>query len=252
MPILGVHNSNYRDVKNRRFVLILLSVFEAFSTRRFMDTVTIKKSSQLWKYMSSFDKQEKCDAVVVCCSYDLRVCDHACNLIKSGLSETLVLSGRTGNWTKHIWSTPEASVYRDRALSNGIDDKHIIIEQQATNFGENITFSKSLLPDAKIVTFVSKPNALLRVKLTAEARWPEIKSYVSCPTIKFPREISNVVGILGVINEMVGDIERVQKYPRHGFQVPHDLPKYILDAWSYLIEQGFTEHLMPNESFKQD
>lgn len=217
-----------------------------------MDTITIKRSSELWNYMSSFDRQEKCDAVVVCCSYDLRVCDHACNLIKSGLSETLVLSGNTGNWTKHIWSTPEANVFRDRALSNGIDDNQIIIEQQATNFGENIMLSKNLLPNAKIVTFVSKPNSLLRVKLTAEARWPEITSYVSCPTINFPREISNVVGILGIINEIVGDIERIQEYPRLGFQVPHDLPKSILDAWSYLIEQGFTEHLMPNNSSKKN
>ncbi len=212
-----------------------------------MDTITIEKSAELWNYMSSFDSQEKCDAIVVCCSYDLRVCDHACNLIKAGLSETLVLSGSTGNWTKHIWSIPEAIIFRDRALSNGIDEKNIIIEKKATNFGENITFSKALLPSVKVVTFVSKPSALLRVKLTAEAQWPEITSYVSCPSIEFPHEISNVVGILGVINEMVGDIERVQQYPTLGFQVPHQLPKNILNAWGYLIDQGFTEHLMPSK-----
>lgn len=210
-----------------------------------MDTITIEKSTELWKYMSSFNRQEKSDAVVVCCSYDLRVCDHACELIKSGLSKKLVLSGNTGNWTKHIWSIPEAIIFRDHALSNGIDESDIIIEQQATNFGENITFSKNLLPNAKVVTFVSKPSALLRVKLTAEAQWPEITSYVSCPTIEFPHEISNVIGILGVINEMVGDIERVLEYPDLGFQATHELPEYILSAWAYLIEQGFTEHLIP-------
>ena len=218
------------------------------ATRRFMDTITIDKSTELWRYMSSFNSQEKCDAIVVCCSYDLRVCDHACNLIKAGFSETLVLSGDTGNWTKHIWTMPEAIIFRDRALSNGINEKSIIIEQKATNFGENITLSKDLLPNAKVVTFVSKPNSLLRVKLTAEAQWPEITSYVSCPSIEFPQEISNVVGIIGVINEMVGDIERVQEYPILGFQAPHELPKNILNAWGYLIEQGFTEHLMPNKS----
>lgn len=213
-----------------------------------MDTITIEKSSELWKYMSSFDRQEKCDAVVVCCSYDLRVCDHACDLIKSGLSDILVLSGNTGNWTKHIWSKPEAIIFRDRALANGVGEEKIFIEQEARNFGENIMLSKNLLPNVNAVTFVSKPSALLRVKLTAEAQWPEIKSFVSCPVIKFPDDISNVVGVLGVINEMVGDIERVQKYPELGFQVPHELPKNILNAWAYLIEQGFSEHLMPNKS----
>jgi len=217
-----------------------------------MDTITIKRASELWEYMSSFDRKEICDAIVVCCSYDLRVCDHACELIKSGLSSTLILSGNTGNWTKHIWSTPEAIIFRDRAISNGIDESCIIIEQDATNFGENITFSKNLLPDAKVVTFVSKPSALLRIMLTAKAQWPEITSYVSCPAIKFPHEISNVVGVLGVINEMVGDIERIQKYPSLGFQVPHALPENILDAWCYLLEQGFTEHLTPSNSSKMD
>lgn len=210
-----------------------------------MDTITIEKSAELWRYMSSFNRQEKCDAIVVCCSYDLRVCDHACSLIKAGIADKLILSGNTGNWTKHIWSKPEAIVFRDRALSNGIDEKYIVIEEEATNFGENITFSKHLLPKAKIVTFVSKPSALLRLKLTVAAQWPEVTAYVSSPRIKFPDEISNVVGILGVINEMVGDIDRVQKYPDLGFQIPHELPENILEAWHYLLEQGFTEHLMP-------
>lgn len=107
-----------------------------------------------------------------------------------------------------------------------------------------------MLPNAKAVTFVSKPSALLRVKLTAEAQWPEIDSYVSCPSIEFPQDISNVVGILGVINEMVGDIERIQKYPALGHQAPHELPPHIMEAWDYLIGQGFTEHLMPNNSSK--
>ncbi|MEM9396640.1 MAG: YdcF family protein, partial [Pseudomonadota bacterium] len=84
----------------------------------------------------------------------------------------------------------------------------------------------------------------LRVMLTAQAQWPEVKAFVTCPDIVFPDDVSNVVGILGVINEMVGDLERVQKYPELGFQVPHSLPDEIMDAWNYLIGQGFTEHLM--------
>ncbi len=210
-----------------------------------IDTVTIKKSTELWEYLSSFDRKVKSDAVVICCSYDLRVCDHACHLIESGFSDKLVISGKTGNWTKHIWSPPEAIIFRKRALSNGVDDSCIILETEATNFGENISFSKKLLAGVNSVTFVSKPNALLRIKLTAEAQWPEITSYVSCPTLSFPQQVSNIVGILGVINEMVGDIERIQKYPALGYQAPHEFPENIIQAWHYLIEQGFIDHLMP-------
>jgi len=198
--------------------------------------------------MSSIKSKGSADAVVLCCSYDLRVCDHACDLIKSGKSEKLIISGNTGNWTKHIWAKTESSIFKERAIQNGIDPQKISLETKATNFGENVLFSKKIIPEAQTVIFVSKPNSLLRVKLTVESQWPEIKSYVSCPDIEFPNQVSNVVGVLGVINEMVGDIERIQKYPEMGFQIHHKLPESILDSWSYLIAQGFTEHMVPNKS----
>lgn len=47
---------------------------------------------------------------------------------------------------------------------------------------------------------------------------------------------------------MVGDIERIQRYPALGYQVPHQLPQKVLDAWEYLIQQGFTQHLLPKAS----
>lgn len=217
-----------------------------------MDTLTLKKAGAIWDYMSAIRFQSKSDAIVICCSYDLRVCDHACELIKSGYSEKLVISGKSGNWTRHIWGEPEAQVFYERAISNGINKAQILVELEATNFGENVTFAKALLPQAKTVMFVSKPNSLLRVKLTVEAQWPEVNSFVSCPEIEFPADVSNIIGVWGVINEMVGDIERIQKYPDLGFQAQHSIPDNIVQDWHYLIEQGFTYHLVTNEKFKND
>ena len=216
-----------------------------------MDTETIQKARTLWAYMSSFSSREESDAIVVCCSYDLRVCDHACELISEGYSDRLVISGNAGNWTRHIYSEPEARVFFRRAISNGIREEQILLELEATNFGENVTLSRNLIPNSKTVTFVSKPNSLLRVKLTVEAQWPEVTAYVSCPEIEFPEEVSNTIGIFGAINEMVGDIERIKKYPSLGFQSEHDIPPEINKAWNYLIAEGFTEHLMPNKGLQR-
>lgn len=108
------------------------------------------------------------------------------------------------------------------------------MEREATNFGENISYSKLLVPQARTVTFVSNPNSLLRVKLTAEANWQEVNAIVSCPEIKFPDEVSNIIGVWGAINGMVGDIERIQKYPDRGFQAPHLLPEKIMQNWHIL------------------
>ena len=209
------------------------------------DSETISRAATLWDYMASFRAAGACDAVVVCCSYDLRVCDYACGLIKSGLSRRLILSGKTGNWTRHLWASTEAAVFKRRALENGIAEGAILLEDRATNFGENIAFSRALMPGASAITFVTKPASVLRVKLTAEVQWPGIARFVACPDLQFPQDVSNAIGVFGIINEMVGDVERIQRYPALGFQSPHELPRDVLDAWRYLIREGFTHHLMP-------
>jgi uncharacterized SAM-binding protein YcdF (DUF218 family) len=210
-----------------------------------MNSETMRQAAILWDYMASFRSTGPCDAVVVCCSYDLRVCDYACDLIKSGLSQRLVLSGKTGNWTKHLWTGTEAAIFKARALENGIAESEILLEDRSTNFGENVAFTRELLPNAKAVTFVTKPASVLRVKLTAEIQWPGITQHVACPDFHFPQDVSQVIGIFGIINEMVGDIERVQKYPALGYQAPHELPQEVTAAWAYLMQQGFTYHCLP-------
>jgi uncharacterized SAM-binding protein YcdF (DUF218 family) len=212
------------------------------------DSETIDQATILWSYMASFRSAAPCDAVVVCCSYDLRVCDFACDLIKSGLSRRLVMSGKTGNWTRHLWTRSEADVFKERALANGVPENTVLLEDRSTNFGANVAFTRALLPDSRAITFVTKPAAVLRVKLTADMQWPGIARFVTCPDLQFPRDVSPVIGLLGIISEMVGDIERIQRYPALGYQVPHELPQEVLDAWAYLIRQGFTHHLMPQAS----
>jgi len=209
------------------------------------DSEAIEQARVLWDYMASFRATTPSDAVVVCCSYDLRVCDYACGLVKSGLSNRLVLSGKTGNWTRHLWTRTEAEVFRERAIVNGIAESAILLEDRSTNFGENVAFTKALLPRAKAITFVTKPASVLRVKLTAEVNWPGITRCVSCPDFQFPRDVSPVIGLFGIINEMVGDVERIQRYPALGYQSPHELPQHVLDAWTSLVQKGFTYHLMP-------
>ena len=208
-----------------------------------MPTKTIENAAILWNYMSSFGGVHRSEAVVVCCSYDLRVCDYACELIESNVADRLVLTGNRGNWTRHLWSRPEAHVFRERAVQNGVSRDRILVEDRATNLGENVAFSRELLDTARAVTFVTKPATVLRLKLTVEAQWPEVEAHVSCPDIKFPADVSNAVGILGVINEMVGDVDRIRLYAERGYQVPHEFPARVMEAWTYLVQEGFTQHL---------
>jgi len=189
-----------------------------------VETEVVRNAKVVWNYLSASRETRESDAIVVCCSYDLRVMDHAVDLLKKGLSKRLVITGNTGNWTEHLWSEPEALVFYEHGTAGIPTDVEVIFETEATNFGENIRFSRDLLPDIRSALILTKPNAVLRVLLTAKKQWPEVEAYVSSPDYCFPEDVSNVVGFFGVINEMIGDIDRIQKYPALGYQVEHSLP----------------------------
>lgn len=205
--------------------------------------IDMRQAKKLWDYLSSENSSFRADAVVVCCSYDLRVCDHACRLLEEGCANRLVLSGDRGNWTRELWDRPEALVYRDRALQRGVGPEKIITEERARNLGENISFSRDLLPEARRIILVSKPNTLLRLRLTCELGWPGVEFRCSAPALRFPEDASPVIGLPGLIHEMVGDIQRIQEYPALGFQSPHTLPPEILRAYGRLKDSGFDHHM---------
>lgn len=204
----------------------------------------------IWDYLASHSDPAECDAIVVCCSYDLRVCDYACELVKRSLAPIVVFSGNTGNWTEHLWDIPEAEVFAERALANGVSETSILRELNATNIGENVAFSRKLLPEAETVTFVTKPNTILRVGLTAPVQWPGVRANLACPPFSFPDGVSNVIGLFGVINEIVGDIQRIMEYPQLGYQIQHELPADVIESWEYLVEAGFTLHTMESKKIK--
>ncbi len=212
----------------------------------FPDSRVVESARLIWNYLSGFASEGPCDALVVCGSYDLRVMDHAVRLLQQKISKTLVITGNTGNWTKHLWDRPEAEIFFEHGRSRIPDDVEVVLERKATNFGENILFARDLLPDIDSVVLLTKPNAVLRVLLTAQEQWPETTVSVSSPQYRFPYDVSNVVGLFGLIDEMVGDIDRIRKYPKLGYQVEHELPKAVLDAADFLASKGFDNHLAPD------
>lgn len=201
----------------------------------------------LWRYLTANPRHHGDGLLVVCGSYDLRVCDHACDLFRRGRFDRLLITGRTGNWTEHLWEETEAEVFAGRARENGIPDEAMVLEAQATNFAENIRHARLLVPSAGRVTFVTKLNSIRRVIATAPIQWPDADVRVDGPPIAFPGGVSNVVGIFGLIAEMVGDVDRLIKYPAAGFQVATDVPEDVLASYRYLAENGFGSHMIRSD-----
>ncbi|WP_137008467.1 YdcF family protein [Aquitalea aquatilis] len=207
-------------------------------------TPTLQRASLLWDFLSAGRSHQPCDVLVVCGSYDLRVVDHAVGLLQRGVAPRMLISGNTGNWTRDLWSKPEAEVFAERALQLGISQQQLLLEPRAGNFAENLAFSRALCPDARSVTFVTKPNSIRRVMQTQPVQWPGISCSVDAPDFAFPWGVSNMVGVFGLIEEMVGDIHRLLRYPRLGFQQALQIPPVVLQAWQQLIAQGYNRHLL--------
>lgn len=210
---------------------------------------TIAHALRLWRFMGEGRAVVPGDLLVVCGSYDVRVCEYACELFEAGGFERMLLTGGTGNWTKHLWDEAEAEVFARIARARGLPEARLIVEPLASNFAENVAFARRLVPQARSATFVTKPNSVRRLATTIPVQWPDLEAGVAAPAFEFPDEVSNQIGVLGKVEELVGDIHRMLVYPGKGFQVPVDVPEDVLASWRFLIGQGFAGHLLPERNF---
>lgn len=208
-------------------------------------TATMRDAARLWQFLcGERHALAGSQLIIVCGSYDLRVCDHACGLLQRGIAPRLLITGGHGNWTRHLWAQSEASVFADRARQHGVSDAQLLLEPHAGNFAENIAFARQLCPDVRRATFVTKPNSVRRVQQTLPIQWAGLEAAVDAPVLAFPQDISQLIGVLGLIDEMVGDLQRLLVYPQWGFQLPLPVPADIVEAWQALIAAGFDRHLL--------
>lgn len=55
---------------------------------------------------------------------------------------------------------------------------------------------------------------------------------------------SDLITTSSIISEVVGDVERLIKYPEYGFQIKQDVPQNVFDAYVRLKANGYTEHCL--------
>ncbi|MBX9742531.1 MAG: hypothetical protein K2W99_03205 [Chthoniobacterales bacterium] len=98
-----------------------------------------------------------------------------------------------------------------------------------------------MLPEQIIL--VTKPNTSRRAYATFAVRWPEMvaKLVVSAPLIKF-NNLAKGQLIEHLVNELVGDIDRIIFYPEKGFQIEQEIPSCVMEAYLRLKKAGYSDH----------
>ena len=213
-----------------------------------IDAEILTLAQKLWDYHQMKFKLEKSDCILALGSHDLRVADRAAELYLKGFAPLLVMSGGLGNFTQEIWTEKEADKFAAIAIKKGVPPQSILIENNSTNTGENILFSKKLLASKKLdpqsFIVVQKPYMERRSYATFKKHWPEKKLSVTSPQISFEEYPTDEIPLERVINIMVGDLQRIKVYPEKGYQVYEEIPMEINTAYERLIQLGFDKHLM--------
>jgi uncharacterized SAM-binding protein YcdF (DUF218 family) len=210
-------------------------------------TAILIEAKKLWDYHHLNNTPAASDCILVLGSHDERVAERGAELYVEGLAPILIFSGGLGNLTRDIWTDPEADRFARIALDKGVPAEAIFIENQSTNTGENILFTRKLLQenhlDPASFLLVQKPYMERRSYATFAKLWPGKQLLVTSPQISFEDYPTKEIPMETVINMMVGDLQRIRIYPARGFQIAQEMPDEVWEACERLIEWGFNKHL---------
>ena len=208
----------------------------------------------IWKYQQmNHHPLVPSDIIFVLGSHDLRVADRASELYHLGLAPLIVMSGGYGNFTKNIFTEPEADLLAARAMELRVPKEAIIVENQSTNCGENISFTRRILDDLGFqvnrVIAIQKPYMERRTYATIRKQWSEVELQVTSPQFE---SLDSYVGDTqkdDIIHNMMGDLHRIKYYPVLGYQIEQLIPLEVTDAFSLLVLGGYTNHLLKDKPY---
>jgi len=217
-----------------------------------MDDRTRALAETLWRYHHLDHELAHADIILVLCSHDRLVAATGARLFLDGWAPLLMFSGGLGAITRHLWHEPEADQFARMAIDLGVPADRILIENQSTNTGENVAFSRRLLEERGLAPrrfiLVQKPYMERRSFATFQKVWPGQELIVTSPRVSFDEYLARYSnGALtpdDVIGIMVGDLQRIQIYPERGFQIPQAIPSDVLEAYAELVRSGYDKYLV--------
>lgn len=200
----------------------------------------------LWDYMQLKHQLKPADCLLVMCSNDLRVAEHAAKLYQQKLAPLIVFSGGKGRFTDGLFDKSEAETFAEIAQAAGVPSDAILLETQSTNSGENVRFTHQLLEDSGIlcdsVILVQKPFMERRAIATFEKQWqsPYSQLQVSSTAHPFFEYINEDMPLMMVLEALMEDYSRVKTYPEKGFQTEQVIPENVESSYQALLQRfGF-------------
>ncbi|WP_329110726.1 YdcF family protein [Micromonospora sp. NBC_01699] len=202
----------------------------------------------LWSYHDMHHDIRPVDVGIGLGSHDLGVAMVATDLFRRGMYPRLIFSGANAPTTIDRFPRGEAVHYRDYAISHGVPADAISVETQARNTGQNIELSRELLARQRVevrsVILMSRPYQQRRAYATCRKVWPKVDIVCASHPQSLDGYVANIGNADKVINMLVGDTQRIQKYAELGFAIPQHVPADVQLAYARLVGAGYTTRLV--------
>ncbi|MCX6599145.1 MAG: YdcF family protein [Acidobacteria bacterium] len=205
----------------------------------------------VWQFMQLSTPLEPADVMLVLGTNDLRVADHAAGLYHQGLAPLLVFTGgiaHTGDLLATGWDRPEAEVFAERCRQLGVPESAVLLEPEARNTAENFRFSRALLARHGLVPrrilVAVKPFMQRRAMAHHAVEWPEVPATTSSWPGTFAQYCTPDLPADKIGPILLGDLQRLWIYAARGWSAPVEIPAEVRQAFSRLVELGFTQHLL--------
>lgn len=187
------------------------------------------------------------DIVLAMGSQDLRVADTATRAFRETRADWLVCSGGFGKDTASLLRAPEGALYAQRCRELGVSEERILVEDRATNSGENFLFSKALLAERRIFpqagVIACKPYMAKRAWAVGTKQWPEVHWYIFRQDLRFTEYLDQGNDLTTVLELMAGDLQRLRIYAGT-FQIPIPVPETVWAAYERLAADGYDRYVI--------
>jgi uncharacterized SAM-binding protein YcdF (DUF218 family) len=207
----------------------------------------------LWDYHRVGHEPAGADVIVALGCHDLGVADEAARLFGEGLAPVVVASGGVTEHNRDRFPEGEAVAFRDRMVELGVPHDVVLVEAAALNTGANFTLTRDLLAAQGVkpqsVLAVCMPYRERRTYATCRVYWPEVN--IQCASVQL--EFDAYLDLMWqrdhkpateVVEQMVGDLDRVITYPALGFAIAQEVPAAVMAAFDVLVDAGYGARLL--------
>ncbi len=206
----------------------------------------------LWDYLNLHQEPKKADVIVGFGCYDVSVARRAADLYHQGCAPRILFTGGLGRNTTGLFSQSEAANFAKVAMSLGVPEEDILLEDKSTNTRENIEFTRRMLEEKAIphshILGVHKPYMERRIHAAMGVYWPGQSFSVTSfrQSLEEALEDAERQGMTreNTISTIVGDFQRIDLYAKKGYQLPQVIPEEAWSAYDKLVAMGFDKQLV--------